>query len=50
MLTCDLCYALIFPNASASQQLLLDLPEYQDNYLILQIFNINYHSTILKGI
>ena len=32
MLRCDLCYALIFANGHASQQYLLNLPEYQEYY------------------
>lgn len=32
MLRCDLCYALIFANGAASQQHLLNLPEYRENY------------------
>jgi len=32
MLRCDLCNALIFANGPDSQQLLLGLPEYQEDY------------------
>jgi|GEM_PF-1889176 len=32
MLRCDLCYALIFANGPASQQHLLNLPEYKEYY------------------
>ena len=32
MLRCDICYALLFANGPASQQHLLNLPEYREYY------------------